>query len=236
MNRALERSLKSAFPAPPPGRKAAFLKLHRRQELGRWDMLRIQAGYIRRWVWGLSAALFFIIAYLTVHIAGELRWAASALTPFLALLAATEWGKSRRWGMEELERACRVPPQRMALDRMLLLGLFHLALLALLTPLLALRLEIGAVRAGVYLLTPYLLTTVLSLEATRRIRGRECLPVCLTAAGAVSALGLLAPSVGLPLYTPEQLPGWLTGLAALAALTAAQLKTNLKEWEERKWN
>ena len=103
-------------------------------------------------------------------------------------MAVTENGRSRLYQMEELELACRMSRQSVILARMVVLGLFHLALLAGLTPSLAVWGTVGAARAGVYLLTPYLLTAALGMELSRRVRSRECLPVCGGADGASADL------------------------------------------------
>ena len=48
MNRKLKQALSDAFYAPPPARKAAFLKQHRRRELGRWELIAPQGSPDRR--------------------------------------------------------------------------------------------------------------------------------------------------------------------------------------------
>ncbi len=236
MDKKLKQALNDAYHAPAPMEKAAFLKRHRRRELGRWELIAVQAGYIRWWVWGASLALFGFILWLTSwRLPGEL-WYASAFTPFLALLAVEENGRSRRCRMDELELACRMPYHSVLLARMTVLGLFHMALLASLTPPLALWGAVGAARAGVYLLTPYLLTAALGMELTRRVRDRECLMACGGAAVLVSALGMLAANQRPALYRRECLPLWGAALAAGAAATGVEIMLNFKERAEQQWN
>lgn len=57
MNKKIKRALADMFDAPPPVNKTSFLKQHRRRELGRWELVRLQARYIRWWVWVLSLVL-----------------------------------------------------------------------------------------------------------------------------------------------------------------------------------
>ena len=80
----------------------------------------------------------------------------------------TELSRSRLHGMEELELSTRLGLRAVALARMGLIGLVHLALLVILAAALP-----ETARAGVYLLTPYLLTDGLGLWAARHVRGRE---------------------------------------------------------------
>ena len=262
MDQKLKEALGEAFRAPAPERKAAFLKQHRRRELGRWDLAAVQAGYIRWWVWGLSLGVFGAILWAAArpHLSMGLSFAA-ALTPFLALLAVTENGRARFYQMEELELACRVPRASVLLARMAVPGLFHLALLGALTPALAVWGGLGTVRAagaylallagltpplaawgglaaartGVYLLTPYLLTAALGMELTRRFRGREGLLACGGGAALVSAMGTMAAYQRPELYQPERLSLWGLVLAASAFAAGLEIMLSLKE-RELQWN
>lgn len=237
MDQKLKEALGEAFRAPAPERKAAFLKQHRRRELGRWDLAAVQAGYIRWWVWGLSLGVFGAILWAAArpHLSMGLSFAA-ALTPFLALLAVTENGRARFYQMEELELACRVPRASVLLARMAVPGLFHLALLGALTPALAVWGGLGTVRAaGAYLLTPYLCTAALGMELTRRFRGREGLLACGGGAALVSAMGTMAAYQRPELYQPERLSLWGLVLAASAFAAGLEIMLSLKE-RELQWN
>lgn len=237
MNQKLKEALGEAFRAPAPECKAAFLKQHRRRELGRWELAAVQAGYIRWWVWGRSLGVFGAILWAAArpHLSMGLSCAA-ALTPFLALLAVAENGRARFYQMEELELACRVPRAAVLLARMLVLGLFHLALLGALTPALAVWGGLGTVRAaGACLLTPYLLTAALGMELTRRFRGREGLLACGGGAALVSAMGTMAAYQRPELYRPERLSLWGLALAASAFAAGMEIMLSLKE-RELQWN
>lgn len=236
MDQKMKRALQNAFHAPAPARKAAFLKKYRRRELSRRELLLTQAGYVRWWIWAASVLLFGCVLLLASGQNSETVWAAAALTPFLSLLVVVENGKSRFYGMEELEFCCRTPLRAVVLARMMLLGLFHLILLGALTPALAVCGTIGLAQAGVYLLTPYLLTAALGMELTRRCPGREGLLACGGAAALVSALGLLAGTGPAKLYLPESLSWWNGALAVSLAAVALELHVELKRTEGLQWN
>ena len=235
MNQRLKNELRAAFHAPAPERKAAFLKQHRRRELGRWELAAIQAGYIPWWIWGASLALFGAILWVAYHVRGMGAWYAAALTPFLALLAVTENGRSQFYQMEELELACRMGRHSVVLARMVALGLFHLALLAGLTTPLAAWGGLALARTGVYLLTPYLLTAALGMELTRHFRGREGLLACGGGAALVSTMGTMAAYQRPELYRPEGLPLWGLALAVSVFAAGVEITLSLKERELR-WN
>ena len=236
MNRKLKQALSDAFYAPPPARKAAFLKQYRRRELGRWELITLQVRYIRWWVWLLSLVLSSFILMTVTLSAESTPWYIAALTPFLALLVITENGRAQLYQMDELELACRMSRQSVILARMVALGLFHLALFGLLTPLLAVWSTVGAAQAGVYLLTPYLLTAALGMEVTRRIRGREGLLACGAVAAAISVSGPLAVNIRPALYQPENLIWWGAALAAAMIAAGVEFTLNVKNMGELQWN
>ena len=236
MNKKYKQALSSAFYAPPPARKAAFLKQHRRRELGRWELIALQVRYIRWWVWLLSLVLSSFILMTVTLSAESTPWYIAALTPFLALLVITENGRAQLYQMDELELACRMSRQSVILARMVALGLFHLMLFGLLTPLLAVWSTVGAAQAGAYLLTPYLLTAALGMELTRRFRGREGLLACGSAAALVSGLGMLLVNTRPELYGPDSLRLWLAALCAAAAAAGAEVFINWNRTEEIQWN
>ena len=236
MNRQFKQALADAFHAPPPTRKVAFLKQHRRQELGRWELIALQIRYIRWWVWLLSLAVSgFILMTATLSVEST-PWYIAALPPFLALLVITENGRTQLYQMEELKLACRMSRQSIILARMVALGLFHLMLFGLLTPLLAVWSTVGVAQAGVYLLTPYLLTAALGMELTRRIHGREGMLACGIAAVAISVSGPLAVNIRPALYQPENLIWWEATLAAAIIVAVAEFALNVKKMGELQWN
>ncbi len=238
MNKKWKEALQEVYRAPAPERKAAFLKQHRRRELGRRELIPLQIRYIRWWVWPLSLALSGFILITVTLWAEPAPWYIAALTPFLSLLVITENGRAQLYQMEELELACRMSRQSVILARMAALGLFHLMLFGLLTPLLAVWGAIGAAQAGVYLLTPYLLTAALGMELTRRIRGREGLLACGAMTAAISVSGPLAVNIRpvLSLYRSENLIWWGAALAAAMIAAAAEFALNAKSMEELQWN
>lgn len=236
MDRKLKKALSEVYRAPDPIRKKDFLKKHRRRELGRWDFLLTQAGYIRWWIWVASVVLFSGVLWLASEQDSKTVWVAAALTPFLALLTVVENGKSRFYGMEELELSCRVPLRTVVLARMIILGLFHLLLLGVLIPVIAVWGAVDLFRAGLYLLTPYLLTAALGMELTRRCKGQEGLLACGGAAALVSVAGLLLAYKRPALYQQSAMPLWMAALAATVIATVVEINLSFSKTEELQWN
>ena len=236
MDRKLKKALSEVYRAPDPIRKKDFLKKHRRRELGRWDFLLTQAGYIRWWIWAASVLLFGGVLWLASGQDSKTVWVAAALTPFLALLMVVENGKSRFYSMEELELSCRMPLRTVVLARMMILGLFHLFLLGVLVPVIAVWGTVDLFRAGLYLLTPYLLTAALGMELTRRCKGQEGLLACGGSAALVSVVGLLLAYQRPALYQQSAMPLWMVALAASVIATVVEINLSFSKTEELQWN
>lgn len=236
MDRQLKNDLRKIYSAPAPVRKASFLKQHRRLEICPLALLRTQAVYIRWWVWGLSALLFGA-SILFMRIPDDTSvWQVAALIPFLALIAVVENGKSNLYGMAELELSCRFSMRSTVLARMAILGLFHLILLTILTPVLAMHGTVGMLRAGIYLFVPYLLTTVLSMEVSRRIPGREGLLACMGCSLGVSALGTFLQWNQVHLYCAEYTPFWIAAALLLLPWMTLEFSITIKRTEELSWS
>ena len=235
-DRELKTALEAAFAAPKPEGKRSFFRSLPPAPVSHFSFMLAQAGYIRKSTWALSATIFAMALGLSRYTPRSALWSVSALTPFAALTAVTESGRSALYGMEELEKSTRMGLKSVVLARMGLIGLVHLALFCLLTPLARRGAATGLISTGVYLLTPYLLTTLLCLAAARRIRGREAVYVCGAPAVLVSGLlGALADSFR-ALYAPENLRWWLAALALCAAHTAAQWRQTIQKTEDLTWN
>ncbi len=236
MDRKLKTALDAAFEAPPPEGKAAFLRAHRRRELRPAALLLTQAGYVHWWTWAGSCVLFAGILVLAAGSEPQAVWSGSALTPLLALLAVAESGRAKRYGMEELELACRMPQSSALLARMAAVGLLHLLLLGISAPILSIWGGTGVVQTGIYLLTPYLLTAAIGMELSRRVRGQQGLLACTATAALVCVIGELAQTVRPELYLEEMLPLWYIALAICLAASGFEFVRMIRESEALQWN
>ncbi len=227
----LKRALRDAFPARSPAGKRAFLRSLPPAPVSHLRFLLGQAGHIRKSAWAASAAVFALALAVGRLAPRDAVWATAALTPFAAMAAVAEGGRSALYGMEELELSARFGLKSVALARMGVLGLAHALLLAALAPLG----PAGLVRTGVYLLTPYLLTALLGMAALRRLRGREGLYAAAAAAVLTAGLSLVLHS-GPDAYAPANFRWWLPALAAAAVLTGREYRNTIKRTEELSWN
>lgn len=183
-----KRGLRRVYSPPPPQGKAAFLERFSCRELSTTRLLLMQAAYLRPWSWLVAAGIFAAAWWLTHSQTVPEVWLVSALLPLAALSACTEFSRSVRYRMEELERTARFSWRTLLLARLTLLGLGDLLLLAALIPLVAGWSGLPLLWTGCALLSPYCLTALACLAISRRMRGREGSFVCASAALGVSGL------------------------------------------------
>lgn len=212
----LEQELQILFQAPAPERRDAFLAGSPPLPISHSAFVMSQAAYIRKRVWVLSVAIFAALVGITAGWQRDALCVAAGAMPFFALIAAQEQTRSAVYNMTELEFATRFSVKSIVLARMGLLGSFHLALLLLLLPLLALYEQMKFWHTGVYLLVPYLMTTFLSMVWSRKVRGRETMYLCLGNAVLVGCLQMVG--YGIFEWYRERLFGcWIAALALLLA-------------------
>lgn len=123
----------------------------------------------------------------------------------------------------------RSPP-----SRLLLSGSRNV--LMLLLPLLCYYSAYSIWQVGVYLLVPYLLTTVLGLEAGRRVKDRDSLYVSIGVAFFVSIMNLVMKTL-IPLFYQKQLfVWWVIILLFLIIKSVKEYQSMIKQTEELLWN
>lgn len=236
MNRKIQKALKDAFEAPPPLSKEAFLRTVPHPRISNPAFVFTQVAYIPLWVWGVSG-IAFVIALMSArlmerHTLGML----SVCIPFVASTAAAENGKSAAYKMAELEMASRFSLKSVALARLGIIGTAHLLLICLISPLAGLGNLSAALRAGVYLLVPYLLTTWLCLICARRFHHREILYLCMGTAVMVSGFCVMAQLEFRILYQEDYFLWWVALLTILLAFTASEYAKTIQRTEELTWN
>ncbi len=212
----LKRRLRILWQAPAPERRDLFLAGGPRPGIGHGTFVLTQAAYIRKRVWVLSVAVFAVLVGITAGWQQDVLWMAASAMPFFALTAVQEQVRSFTYNMAELELATRFSVKSIMMARMGLLGGFHLALLCLLLPVLALYEQMEIWHTGVYLLVPYLATTFLSMVCSRKVRGREIVYLCLGNAMLVGSMQMVGHGI-MQWYERRFFGWWILALALLLA-------------------
>lgn len=231
-----KKALQQAFAVPPPCGKRAFFKQNRRAGITMFKFWRIQAAYIHKWVWAVSIVIGVGAVGGTNFVRTEMVWIIAALLPFVALATVTETARSAFYGMEELEMAARFSLKSVFLARMGVLGGANAVLLVLLVLLCRQQDGIGMLRAGSCFLTPYLLTTLLSFQAVRKMHSGEAEYACLGISAGVSAVFLALKSGGHNWYQNSPVFVWFMAAAVLAVLMKREIGRTIRLTEEYVWN
>lgn len=227
-----KNELRAALTPPPPARKGEFLEKINPPGIPFYKLLIVQAGYIRKSAWILSALIFGRAVLRLRVLPGEGIWAISALTPLLALTIVAESGRSQLYKMEELEAATRFSLKSVTLSRLCVLGLGNGAVLAALLPA-GLRAGEEFVPRGLYILTPYLLSAFAGLWIVRKIPGREGLSAC---AGAGVSISVFLSIFHESLRGAELVKFWGISAAVLLAANLFQRVKIIDEKEKFVWN
>lgn len=222
------------YEAPEPPGKQEFLKQFDTCYLSMGQFMWQQLLYIKKWMWLFSAGIFFLGTMLGRNLDRETVWVISALIPFLALTFLMESGRSKIYGMEELEYATRFSLKSLMLARLGVLGLFHGVILLLLFLCIPQGFFPGP-KDLMYVLVPYFLTVSLGLSLLRRFRGREVLYISLGVPAFVSLFVAVA-NQKYPLYSISMVKWW--GIACLLVMIFTVKETILffRQTEELLWS
>lgn len=236
MNKAMRKALKEAFDAPNPlHRDSFFAETKIKQTLPMVSMtmtafVLTQAAYVRKWIWLLDVCILGAALFCAMFIPHDMLWYISAMTPLLALMLITESGRSETYGMSEFEMAARFSLRSVVLARLEILGAANFVLLCLLLPLACAHTDIPMIRAGVYMLFPYMLAAYAGLLITRMVHGREAVYFCVGIAVFISFLSISVHETWSLsfLYEQECLGWWVAGGILLSAGI-------FREWHQKIW-
>ena len=231
-----KEELQRAFEPPAPVRKKEFIRGLDRPGIGLCGFLMIQAGYIRKWVWFVSVFAFFSSLIGAMVLSADMLWWISAWMPLLALTIVTESGRSENYEMAELEMATRFSLKSVLLARLGILGVENLLLLCLLLPVGLCNNLTGPIQAGLYLLTPFLLTVFLGLLIMRRFRGREAFYLYTGIAAVISVMVIFLHDSVPRLYGEDCLIWWAVAAAVLGIGTVKQYDQFINGMEDLLWN
>ena len=232
MERRLKEELCRYYEAPKPRRKQAFIRQFGVQKINLPRLVLMQAKYISKWVWLVSACLCVVI-YAATHVMED-KYVSMVygLIPFLVMISLTESTRSYRYGMEELELSTRFSLKSIIMARMAMLGVGNLAVLIVIA-------NILGQREGYHLLhvlTPYFLTAGGSLYIVRMVRGNENTFFCFTLAIAVSFLQMLLPWQFKEVFMPDYMPIWVALFVVGIVMTAKESYRTIRMTEDLAWN
>ncbi|MDE5933086.1 MAG: hypothetical protein K2H40_11490 [Lachnospiraceae bacterium] len=231
-----KKELRRIFEPPEPMRKMEFIRELERPGIGLCGFIVIQVGYIRKWVWLASAFAFFSSLFGAAALSADMLWWISAWMPLLALTIVAESGRSESYGMAEMEMATRFSLKSILLARLGILGAENMLLLCLLLPIGLCNNLFRPMQAGLYMLTPFLLTAFLGLSVMRRFRGQEASYLCIGITIVISLVVIFVHDSMPQLYGEDYLLWWGAVAAALSIGTVKQYYQFINRMEELQWN
>ncbi len=238
MNSQLKRNIQKAFASPKPAQqeKLSFLRSLPQPQIGMLRFILVQASYVRKVSWALSALILLLALLCACNISQDTLWVVSAFVPTLGLLAVTESNRSMVYGMSELEMSTRFSLKSVILARMSILGAINFAMIAVLAPLCRIGNDFSLLQTGIYLLVPYLLTVNFSLWIARRTNDKEIIYGCVCVATIVSGINTGLHFVAEPIYQEIYISWWLVLAIALIIEMAYEIHCTIKRTEEYTWN
>lgn len=238
MNKNLKKELKTAFNAPEPSRKGVFLKQLTFPKASQFDFVRTQISYIRKRYWLLSMLLFVVVlgVFYKSETSLSVVWISSSILPFLGLLSISELARSMSYNMVELEMSCRHHFTEIILVRLTILGTVQAIVLIATIFLIGGRNDMGFLRTALYLITPFMMNTYMTLAILNRLQSRQTLTICATVTGIISVMSSAVISqYSMILGDPYKVIWWIVFIMLLGVI-AYELKKMIKETEELKWN
>lgn len=238
MNKELKSALKSAFEAPLPPGKDAFLKELNYPTRNYHSFLFSQIFYIRKRVWFVSF-LTILVEIVLLHINRNNKWSEnfwgiwsiSSMIPFFALFVVLEIYRSSAYHMAELEGTLRFSLAEIIVARLIILGTISIFVLFLLFIFVKQVFIVKAFILLLYVMVPYLLVCGLSLGILNHKNSTESTYGCVAIACFISLIGAMPF-----LYKATYLPNWFIAFIICILLMVSQIKNLLKQTEEQSWN
>lgn len=231
-----KNELKKAFDAPIPLRKQSFLHELEVPSISIVSFLLSQLGYIRKRVWCVSILIFILALSSSFFFPVDYLWFIAALTPILALTILSESGRSTYYGMAELEMATRFSLRNILLARLAILGLNNLFLLCLLTLISFWHHVLNPLAIGLYIITPFLLTTFSGLLITCKLRNHEAFYYCMGSAVFISFSLLISRNTIPYIFQENYMIWWLLTAILLCLGIYQKLQLIINQKEEFIWN
>ena len=223
-------------PCPDPGRKDTFLRMYRKKAGSAKpdirEMLTSQFTYIGAPVWITTLAVIFLAIWGSCTDRNVITGIA-ALMPLVSGFAVFETFRSQMYTMTELEGVTLFSLKGAFFAKIVCIGSVHILLILMLSFTIAPICPYDFFTTGVMITIPYLVSSVLSMEAERSTFGRRNPLVCLGISALISGLVLTA-SVKSSCFTADHSEQQYLLFLILTVLFLIEIKKTF-QWEEYLW-
>ena len=204
--------LHAFYDVPAPERKAEFLRSHREAPMSLFQFFLLQVRFIKWTSWVMSLVIWGVMLFACLCFPGKMIWGLSAMAPFLATTLFTEIGRSRMYGMEEIEMVTRFSLKATMYAKMTIIGVLHFMLFVVFLPICMLFAKVSVITGGIYFITPYLLTVSLGTYTLRKNHGQTGYLCCLAESIFISFMNMFAGNAIPMIFAPEFLKDWIIAL------------------------
>lgn len=237
----LRKELKKSYEPPKPLRKEEFIRNLNYPKARAFEVLKVQAGYIPKYVWAISVLpilFIFIMEGLPGYYFDRyfLIGCLSVFMPMLAVVAVSESFRSGVYGMAELEMAAKYNLPQILLMRMGILGGLDLCLALAAIYFVVRTGETGILQASVYVLVPWECTCLLSFQVEKYRKGKESVWCKILCGILVCMAEVLFYNYRMTIYDRNKMPFWALVFCFFSVLLARQVWRIRQETEDWKWN
>lgn len=233
-NREIKKGLRKLYSLEESERERLFLLHYEKGKQPIFEVVLRELRYmgLRSLVGG--GCLVFLLYLIASTANSEIMWCMSGILPIGVLLSLSMLNRSERYGMGELEMACRFSLEFLRAVKLLILGVFSLMILVIASCVYSSLLNLRFWDSLLYIAIPYLLNVCGGLCICRKWHSRESLFGCI----GMTMLSCLIPYIYERVLFLKQLPGAVYGvsLVVLFLFAIRQAMLYLKESENVLWS
>ena len=230
----IKRVLKHAYALSESEKETQFVVKYEKRALKLSDILKLELRYMGLKSLLAGAALIAVLLIASKTGNEDTVWVFSSFIPVCALIPMELLSRSERFGMDELEAASRFSLRFIRIVRMLILGVFSMAVLLTAGVLLHKAVAASFAEQMVLVVFPYLISAYGALLVTRKRHGKDSIFGVLS----VCVFSGLLPFVIRPISQWRQLPerAILLTIALLLTAIVRECMLYVKESEDLSWS
>lgn len=181
-NKEIKNLIKNAYDVEPSSNKRAFLKQYQKRELHMFDIVKQQIGSavgISNMLLGLLVLFCFwqMILQLDGYGVYELI-RLSGIIPVITITGIFGFGRSERYGMDELEMSTRFTLRTVTMARLIVIGVTDAIIIACIIMLSGRLMKLELMQTLFIVAIPYLVTSWGCLVITRKMHNKKDIGAC----------------------------------------------------------
>ena len=238
-NKELKNLIKNAYDVEPSADKRAFLKQYQKRELHMFDIVKQQVFStvgISNMLIGLLALFFFWQMMLQMDGYGVYELIRlSGIIPVITITGILGFGRSERYGMDELEMSTRFSLRTVTMARLIVIGAIDALIIAGIIILSGKLMKLELMQTLLIITIPYLVAAWGCLVITRKMHSKKDIGACVVFEACICFVCSITSE-----HTPWNILFLDTGIsyiviAALCILVGIEIN-KLVKGDNTKWN